>query len=211
MPPGRRFSYLRSHGSGHYGGARVASQQFTAVGNSVIAANTEASYTLNSFPYPSGLAANNFHSAVIGVSSSNVGSGEVEVWLADQNNVLLWQQFVQVAFFLGDAINYTIPIPLTFDNLNNNVKIVVVNTLSISIEIDIVLDQEPITPGVLIAGQTGALTVRTDFNEGIIPYCANLFVGAASQTRHRCYPLRPRALTTCSAGTRGWQSIKVSA
>jgi hypothetical protein len=119
--------------------------------------------------------ANNFHLAVVGVSSSNVGSGEVEVWLP-MSGILLWQQLVEMAFFVGGAACYTVPIPLTFGNLNNNVKIFVFNTLSVSIEIDIILDQEPNTPGVVVAGQTGPLTVRADYNNGVIPYCANLFV-----------------------------------
>lgn len=138
----------------------TATTQFTAVSNESIANNVTGTYALDSFVYPSGLTAANFHAAAVAINLDGATpGGQVAVYLLDENDNALWQSVFDVPAEFPSAAEaaLTMPIPLTFGTLNGTCAIVVVNNEAGDLSVDVVLDQEPNTPGVLLAGvQAGA-------------------------------------------------------
>jgi hypothetical protein len=129
----------------------VANEQFLAVSSLTLTSDPQT-ILLNSFTYPSGLSAANFHSAVLMLSYSAPGvvNGAGTVGLLDATGALIWKQtYLPIA---GTAGVLTFAIPLTFGTLNSSVGIYINHNDNATVTVDIILDQDTITPAMLIAG-----------------------------------------------------------
>lgn len=137
----------------------VTTQQFTAVSEApVLASPGITTFALNGFAYPTGLGAINFHSASITITPPGGGSaGQYQVSLLDENGIQTWKQVTPIAVYPN--LPFTIGLPLSFGTLNGTCAIQIVNTTSVAASVDIILDQEPITPGVIIAGSISSIPV----------------------------------------------------
>ena len=136
--------------------------QFTAASNVAIAVDTSQTLALDSFVYPTGLSAVNFHAAAVAITQTGSSSGgPISVYLVDENGAALWEStFVVPPGFSGPE-STTVPLPLTFGTLNGTCAIVIINDAA-DITVDVILDQEPNTPGVLIAGQQAGTTLQVE-------------------------------------------------
>ena len=136
--------------------------QFTAASNVAIAVDTSQTLALDSFVYPTGLSAVNFHAAAVAITQTGSSSGgPISVYLVDENGAALWESTFVVPPGFSGPDSTTVPLPLTFGTLNGTCAIVIINDAA-DITVDVILDQEPNTPGVLIAGQQAGTTLQVE-------------------------------------------------
>jgi hypothetical protein len=136
----------------------TATEQVTVVSNHNVGANTFLDIALDTLTYPTGLGAANFHSATLALSVPLVAGQAVEVWLSDQNGFQLFTQTI----YPGQS---TAVLPLCFGTLNSSVAIFVYNLSSVAQTFDIIFDQEPSTPGVLLAAIAQGLIIPVGGNQ----------------------------------------------
>lgn len=128
----------------------VGTTQFLAATAAGVTAHT---FKLNSFAYPAGLSAGNFHSAYVAING--VAGDEGTVQLVDSNGNNVWDQ--PWSMNAGTTLA-TVAIPLEFGALNATAAIVVDAGIG-SVAVDIILDQEPNAIAALLTGVTPGTTL----------------------------------------------------
>jgi hypothetical protein len=135
----------------------TATEQVTVVSQQTVTTGNAGSSALDALAYPTGLSASNFHAAAV-VLSTQLAAGTVTVWLVDENGYQLYTQILL-------PNQTTAVLPLCFGTLNGTVAIKVLNFSGGTITYDILFDQEPSTPAVLIAAIAAGLVLPVGGNQ----------------------------------------------
>lgn len=132
----------------------LTTTQFLAVSGAPV--TTSQTWALSSFALPPGVALDSFHAMVVhvsGITPSGGGQVLVEFFLPSGDSA--FTQTIEAASTDGQ---YSFPIPLMGGELLN-CSIEVLVTTTPGVNVDIVLDQEPQTPLVLIGGVMPGLAI----------------------------------------------------
>lgn len=159
------------------GSVAVAATQFSAANGALAGFGTSVQVALNSFTYPIGTTAANYHSCLVVLTSTGglPSGGEITVKLIDDMGNVVWCSAIS-----GNAINTTFGngsvsalVPLLFGNLNANCKIEIDNNLTggttNGCNWEILLDQTNSVTAVLLAGITDSFAVPVYTQNNILP------------------------------------------